>query len=212
MTEELKNQYKMIVKFLGEALGSSYEIILHDISKPGSEVVAIANSHISGRSIDSPISGFALKLIQSKKYLDSDFITNYKAKSKLNPQINGSTLFIKNNNNLVGMLCINHDTSKFETLSNEILKLGNLETKESKIMIEEAVEQLSESLEEMIENILEIPSQDTVKLKPKQRAESINKLYYKGIFNIKNSIPRVAKYMNISEPSVYRYLQNLQKK
>lgn len=211
MTEELRDQYKIIVKFLAEALGSNYEVILHDINKPGANIAAISNSHISGRSTNSPITGFALELMQSKKYLETDYITNYKAKSKLNQNITGSTLFIKNGENLVGMLCINHDTSKFETLSNEILKLGNLDPKESKVIIEEAVEQLNESLEEIIENILNISPQDTHKLKPKQRIACIIKLYEKGIFNVKNSIPKVAKYMEISESSIYRYLQNIQK-
>ncbi|WP_172199714.1 transcriptional regulator [Campylobacter sp. RM16188] len=210
MTEELKNKYKKLVEFLGKVLGENYEIVLHDINKEGSSVVAIENSHISGRSINSPLTGFALELIQSKKYLECDYLTNYKAKTKTNLKINGSTFFIKNGDQIEGMLCINYDGSKFEKISNEILKLANLETQDTKITTQEAIEQLSENIEEIIDTILQKHNLNIGDLKPKDRAECIKRLYENGIFNVKGSIPKVAKYLNISEPSVYRYLQKNQ--
>lgn len=210
MTEELKNKYKKLVEFLGKVLGENYEIVLHDINKEGSSVVAIENSHISGRSINSPLTGFALELIQSKKYLECDYLTNYKAKTKANLKINGSTFFIKNGDQIEGMLCINYDGSKFEKISNEILKLANLETQDTKITTQEAIEQLSENIEEIIDTILQKHNLNIGDLKPKDRAECIRRLYENGIFNVKGSIPKVAKYLNISEPSVYRYLQKNQ--
>lgn len=210
MNEKLKNRYKKLVEFLGNVLGENYEIVLHDINNEGSSIVAIENSHISGRSINSPLTGFALELIQSKKYLECDYITNYKAKTKSNLKINGSTFFIKDGQKIEGMLCINHDGSKFEKLSNEILKLANLEMEEPKKSAQEAIEQLSENIEEIIEAILQKYSLNVNDLKPKNRAECIKKLYENGIFNVKGSIPKVAKYLNISEPSVYRYLQKNQ--
>lgn len=210
MTEDLKNKYKTLVEFLGKVLGENYEIVLHDINKEGSSVVAIENSHISGRSIDSPLTGFALELIQSKKYLECDYLTHYKAKTKSNLKINGSTFFIKDGQNIEGMLCINYDGSKFERLSNEILKLANLDIQEPKTTAQEAIEQLSENIEEIIDSILQKHSLNINNLKPKDKAECIKRLYENGIFNVKGSIPKVAKHLNISEPSVYRYLQKNQ--
>ncbi len=41
-----------------------------------------------------------------------------------------------------------------------------------------------------------------------QKEEITKTLYQKGIFNIKGSVPIVARLLKISEPSVYRYLKN----
>ncbi|WP_298758373.1 PAS domain-containing protein [uncultured Campylobacter sp.] len=210
MTDDLKRQYEKLIKFLGKVLGQNYEIVLHDINQKGSSVVAIENSHISGRSINSPLTGFALELIQSKKYLECDYITNYKAKTSSNLKINGSTFFIKNGQNIEGMLCINYDGSKFEKLSNDLLKLANLTAQDTKTSAQDAIEQLSENIEEIIEDILKRHDLNASDTKPKNRAKCIKKLYENGIFNVKGSIPKVAKYLNISEPSVYRYLQKNQ--
>lgn len=210
MVDDLKKRYEKLVKFLGEVLGQNYEIVLHDINQKGSSVVAIENSHISGRSINSPLTGFALELIQSKKYLECDYITNYKAKTSSNLKINGSTFFIKNGQNIEGMLCINYDGSKFEKLSNDLLKLANLTAQDAKTSAQDAIEQLSENIEEIIEDILKRHDLNASDPKPKNRTECIKRLYENGIFNVKGSIPKVAKYLNISEPSVYRYLQKNQ--
>lgn len=42
-----------------------------------------------------------------------------------------------------------------------------------------------------------------------QKEEITKTLYQKGIFNIKGSVPIVARLLKISEPSVYRYLKIL---
>ncbi|MBN7287317.1 MULTISPECIES: transcriptional regulator [Campylobacter] len=208
MNTILKDRYKKLVHFLGRVLGENYEVVLHDISDDGSSVIAIENSHISGRSVNSPLTGFALELIQNKKYLESDYLINYKAKTKQNLKINGSTFFIKDGDKIEGMLCINYDGTKFEKLSNEILRLGNLASLDAK---QDAIEQLSQSVEEIIVDTLERYNLNIENLKPKDRAKCIKMLYKSGIFNIKGAIPKVAKYLNISEPSVYRYLQKNQK-
>lgn len=210
MTEDLKKRYEKLVKFLGEVLGQNYEIVLHDINQKRSSVVAIENSHISGRSVNSPLTGFALELMQSKKYLECDYITNYKAKTSSNLKINGSTFFIKNGQNIEGMLCINYDGNKFEKLSNELLRLANLTAPDAKTSAQDAIEQLSKNIEEIIEDILKRHNLDAGDPRPKNRAECIKKLFENGIFNVKGSIPKVAKYLGISEPSVYRYLQKNQ--
>ena len=46
----------------------------------------------------------------------------------------------------------------------------------------------------------------------RQRENAVQVLFDKGIFNIKGAIPMVAKYLKISEPSVYRYLKAIKEK
>ena len=46
----LLEQYKTLVEFLGQALGSDYEVVLHDLSDGNSATAAIANGHIMRNS------------------------------------------------------------------------------------------------------------------------------------------------------------------
>ena len=49
------NFYSSLVKFLGQALGENYEIVLHNLEEDHFHIAAIENNHISGRDIDSPV-------------------------------------------------------------------------------------------------------------------------------------------------------------
>lgn len=86
MDEKQKEQFIKLTNFLGQVLGKQYEVVFHVLSKEGAYIAAIANSHVSGRTLESPLSAFASELVQNKAYLKEDFLCDYKAligKSKL---------------------------------------------------------------------------------------------------------------------------------
>lgn len=217
--------YKSLVYFLGDTLGSNYEVVLHIIDSKDSYIAAIANNHISGRTVNSPLTGLALQLIKEKKYLKSDYLTNYKAKTKSGLEIQGSTFFIKDKNGeLEGLLCINFDASKFRELANNVLELANininpLETPIKKIAEEkeddndEYLEVLSDNIKDIIYSIIDPSLLDSrVNLSPEMKIDIIEKLDKKGVFQLKGSVSQVAEILNISDPSVYRYLRMIDKK
>ncbi|EAH5042944.1 DNA-binding protein [Campylobacter coli] len=219
MDEGQKQQFIKLTYFLGEVLGEQYEIVFHVITEDGAYIAAIANSHISGRSLDSPLSAFASELVQNKAYLKEDFLCDYKAligKSKL---VRGSTFFIKNSDELVGILCINHDTSMMRDLVCRIIdieKLGDMseflnQDKENNTSVDSLgnIETLSHSIEEILAQSIDMNYLNSdYQLSMAQKEEITKTLYQKGIFNIKGSVPIVARLLKISEPSVYRYLKN----
>lgn len=212
--------YIKLVQFLGEALGPKYEIVYHAISKKnGAYIAAIHNNHISGRTINSPLTAFASQLIQDKVYLQKDYIYNYKASLTNKKLVTGSTFFIKNkDNHLTGLLCINYDDTEVKESLEKLIRLENLQylfsIKKSEISLpappqnEVAVETLSQSIDELIENIVEMPPEEYT-LTSEQKFSYISKLFNNGIFNIKGSIPSAARILRMSEPSVYRYLQKI---
>lgn len=187
--------------------------------KRGAYIAAIANSHVSGRTLESPLSAFASELVQNKAYLKEDFLCDYKAligKSKL---VRGSTFFIKNSDELVGILCINHDTSMMRDLVCRIIdieKLGDMseflnQDKENNTSVDSLgnIETLSHSIEEILAQSIDMNYLNSdYQLSMAQKEEITKTLYQKGIFNIKGSVPIVARLLKISEPSVYRYLKN----
>ena len=70
-------QYKVLVEFLGKALGPDYEVVLQTIGPEGSGIAAIANGRVSGRGVGSPVTSTALKMIMRRQYTDQDYSLNY---------------------------------------------------------------------------------------------------------------------------------------
>ncbi|AJC85794.1 YheO-like PAS sensor domain-containing protein [Campylobacter sp. RM16704] len=211
MDKETRTYYIKLVKFLADTLGRNYEIVLHDVSEDGTNIAEIANNHISKRTINSPLTGFAIEMIKNKIYLERDYITHYKTSTKNSQITSGSTFFIKKDEKLEGLLCINHDTSSFKKISDEILSLGNIYDNSYEHLEQDSKEYINFDLEKIVEDItsINIDNFKNKNLKPKEKQKIIANLYKKGIFNIKGTIPKVAELLNISEPSVYRHLQKI---
>lgn len=219
-----KTFYTKLVSFLGTALGPRYEVVYHVISKRGTYIAAIHNNHISGRTLDSPLTAFANQLIQDKVYLYKDFVHGYKALIADKKTVLGSTFFIKDKNGeLTGLLCINYDNTEMQKVLGDLIHLENLQSiftshsslnKNDLDLSKERTEQdfilenLSQSVDELVEEIIGIHDEKYT-FNSEQKEKYIKQLYLNGIFNIKGSISSVSRILNMSEPSVYRYLQKI---
>lgn len=222
MDEKQKEQFIKLTKFLGQVLGKQYEVVFHVIDKKGTYIAAIENNHISGRTLESPLDAFISELIQKKVYLKKDFLYDYKALVEKNKFVRGSTFFIKNSDELVGILCINHDTSVIRDAICKIIDIEKLDDMGEFLSQDESsnleindlanVETLSRSIEEILaQNIDMSYLNSNYQLSITQKEEIAKTLYEKGIFNIKGAVAIVAKFLKISEPSVYRYLKKFKK-
>jgi len=222
------NEYIKLTKFISAVLGDNYEIVLHwRDSKDSSYYIAdIENSYISGRTINSPITGFALNLVNNKEYLKKDFVTNYKATTDESTEVQGSTFFIKNkNNSLLGLLCINFNPQEYIKAAKNILSLANLtnvanlinknnSSKDIEPMNKNKVSQeyLHQNIADVVYSTInpEILNSD-VSLTPDKKIEIVSKLKSNGIFQIKGAISYVSDLLQVSEPSIYRYLKTIEK-
>ncbi|KHD44285.1 helix-turn-helix transcriptional regulator [Streptococcus hongkongensis] len=222
MKSEQLNHWKTVIAFLSGVLGKNYEIILHVIDEDDIYIGEIVNNHISGRTKSSPLTTFALDLINKKVFLEKDYVTNYKAiVSPENKEVRGSTYFIKNEQGqLEGMLCINLDISAYKSIATNVLSLANLDLgqiipdlapKATIITQEEPVEVLSNNIQDIISEIID-PSliNQNIQLSQDVKVEIVTKLSEKGVFQLKGAVSKVAEILKISEPSVYRYLKKVE--
>ncbi len=223
------------VRLLGGILGNNIEIVLHIIEEEHSYIAAIENGYISGRTEDSPLTELALSFIKNGVYIDNQYVKNYRGITKDNKQIRASTFFLKDGEgNLEAMLCFNIDVTKIKELSNEILLLANLtvanneedngyftmgldnKSAHNSTLIGnnhdgEFIEYFSESLYDFFHSI--VPEEniaDVESLKLDQKIEVVQQLHDRGYFEVKGAVAQVAKLLKVSEPSVYRYLKQIE--
>ncbi len=223
MNDMMLKQYSILVEFLGKALGPDYEVALHDIGDHTNSIVAIANGHVSGRTVGAPMTNFGLNVISYKAYKNSNYKLNYNGVSNDQRILRSSTLFIKDEDEeLAGLLCINFDDRKYVDISNQILKLCHPDelieqnsTYESVNSLLEEAETLSGSIAEVTETVLnKVLTENNIpidRLTQEERLNIVDILNQKGIFMLKGAVSEVAKQLRCSEPSIYRYLSKLTK-
>ena len=128
-----------------------------------------------------------------------------------------ATYFIREDNEIVGMLCVNTDLStvrSINAMAQQLMACFDAAPRQAKPASIE-VEILSESTQELIDRsiseLLESRGQDVASLGQADRVDVIRHLNGNGVFMLKGAVACAATALGISEPSVYRYLQKVRK-
>ena len=148
-----------------------------------------------------------------------DYSINYRDISNRNNQkIKSASLYLRNHGEIVGMICVNTDETLFEELEKSMdaleLLLGTYQNNRDKNKVSK--ETVSRSVEEMADNIvMELAINKGISInqfKQEDKYDAIEKLFDNGFFLLKGAVPEASKVLKISEPTVYRYLQNIKGK
>ena len=207
-------KYISIADFLGEVLGKNTEIILHDLTNYQKSIVYIINGNISGRKIGDSITDVMLDFILSESKGNKQFICNYNSKNVEGKLLYSSTYFIRDDSNkIVGALGLNSD---YQDVKNSLSFLTSLLPNyvDDKIASLNIIkENLSSDGQELTLNKIDtIVNQFNVvptRMTPMEKTEVISALNECGIFNIRGSVQEVATKLQMSEPSIYRYIKKI---
>ncbi len=210
----LLRQYVKLTEFLGAALGPDYEVALHDLTDKNRSIVAIANGYISGREIGAPLTNMALSVLKDESYEWQDYRLHYSGVSAAGNALRSSTMFIKEDGKLIGMLCINFDDSRFQSFAQQVLTLCH--PNQFVQALEQPPEGEHASRPETFRNSTEAVAQDAVaheleRLTSEERLQIIDALEKSGIFLLKGAVKDVAAGLGCSQASVYRYLSHIRK-
>lgn len=202
------DSYCSTLKGLGDYLGKGYEIVLHSLEDFEHSVIYIDHGEHTGRTVGAPITNKALDILMKINENDSAFETYYSFNAKGEP-LKSTTIGIKGENNkMIGLLCMNYymNTSIYDFVHSFIQK-------EEKIIDNESIkEDFTSDIDDMILSTLSTVKQsvynDSTISSSNKNKEIINILYSKGIFQIKDSVVKIAELLNISKNTVYLHLRN----
>ena len=220
-THALLRQYVKLTEFLGAALGPDYEVALHDLTDKNRSIIAIANGYISGREIGAPLTNMALGVLKDGSYEWQDYRLHYSGVSAAGNPLRSSTMFIKEDGKLIGMLCINFDDSRFQSFAQQVLTLCH--PNQFVQALDQPPEEGHAARPETFRNSTEAVAQDAVthelerlgvpadRLTSEERLQIIDALEKSGIFLLKGAVKDVAAGLGCSQASVYRYLSHIRK-
>jgi len=195
-----------LVDGIANTFGKNCEVLLHDIRNPQSSVIAIANGHITGRSIGSPMTEYGLATLRSGQF--DKPIVNYRKKTRDGRILKSSSLFIKDENGkLIGFLCINYDISELTIARNIINNLTNI-IEETDFSEEDECfgNTVNEMLSSIVNKALESVGKPVAFISKEEKVNIVQILDEKGVFLIKGAIDYVAKVLCVSRYTIYNYL------
>lgn len=209
--KEVLDIYIKMVPFLSEVLGTGTEVVIHDISDPEHSLIAIGNS-LSGRQAGNPMSDLARDMAEHEAYSEKGYEANYPGHNQ-DKEFLSSTYFIKNEGRLIGMLCINKDMTSVNEVSRSVRSLlsrFNLMPPDETTFSED----LGSPADIMRSRISDAISQSGIqpsRMSRQEKVRIVRELEDNGIMLMRGAAAEIARQLEISIPSVYRYLNTRKK-
>ena len=226
MDKEIRRHYTLLVDFLGHILGPDYEVALHELTEDSNQIIAISNGELTGRHLGSPLSNKMLEFLSGQLYETQDYVLSFESTSVTGKKMHSNSMFIKDRTgSVVGLLCINFDSSRYRALSKQVMDLcgGALTPAEpsgTSLIVDE--NDPSESPREqgfptsiagattsIVSAVVANYPVDVDRLNQDEKMEIMEILDRMGVFLLKGSVSFVAKELHSSEASIYRYLGKL---
>ena len=217
--------YIKLTEFLGKALGPDYEVALHDLTRKDRSIIAIANNYISGREVGAPLTNMALSSLRDKSYERMDYHLHYYSINVNGKDLRSSTFFIKDSGELIGLLCINFDDSRYRDISDRILGLCHPDLFVTDVLPQPGTHKAevreNRPAPEKFRNSADAVTVDAInreldrmgvvpeRLTSEERLQVITALEASGTFLLKGAVKSAAASLHCSQASVYRYLSQV---
>ena len=193
-----------LTKTLGELLGQSTEVVLHDLRRSGSSIVAIANSQLTGRRVGDTLEDLCLHLFESCNFED---ISNYETRTRAGKALRSCTVFARDDNcKPIGALCVNQDLSALLKLRDWLDNALETTKPAEATHIDNKVEDV---LCQLIEDAIRSTGKPSNEFSREDKVAVISYLDSRGAFLIRYSMEKVASLLGISKFSIYNYLNDM---
>ena len=188
---------------IAETFGSSCETLVHDMSIPTHPILSIYNSHVSGRSVGSTqdITGSSRNLDEEALVTD---LVNMFASTPDGRQIKSSTFhLIGEDYNLA--LGINFDYSSLVFANKVLVDLMSAQADLKAVLYQGDSRQLAEVFDECLAAV----GKPIHALTKTDRMKVVALLEQEDAFSFKKAVPYVAKRLQVSRYTVYKYIGEL---
>lgn len=189
-----------------QTFGDLMEVAVHDLRRPESSLIYVAGT-ITKRKIGAPVTNIVLEAI--RKYGDEcKDIIGYKNITKDGRILKSSTIFVRDNDSIIGCLCINFDITQLTIHRKQLEQLtafsDNQQTADTG---EFFASDITEVLENMIEQVISKVGIPPTLMQKEEKINIVIELDDKGVFLIKGAVDKVATVLGVSRYTIYNYLE-----
>ena len=207
--ETILNQYKIIVDMIGLFFKDSVEVVLHSLRDLDRSVVYIHNGKKTNRTMGSPVTDKALRVISEYKATRKRLFGPYKTISCDGHAMKSvTTVIVNHSNEAIGLLCVNLD---LETPVQELFNIMCADFEQSPEHSSNDNEYFATDTSDLLNALVnqiknEVQNDNSVPHRQKTRAIVVE-LQKQGLFNLRNAIPVISEILNLSKASIYLHLR-----
>jgi predicted transcriptional regulator YheO len=195
-------------RFLSEVLGPKSEVVLHD-ARTGA-ILWISENPISGRKVGEKNAIPVLRMLDEKcGKAGSDRIIGLMTRYEEGSLQRTSNLMVRQENELRYVICVNQDLSELSRFHEATRFLFDIET----APVREPIQNQIEDIEAMVTDIIleEVKHADVYRYGGKQAKMTIlSRLRRRGVFKVKQAVPKVCELLHMAQPTLYKYLKQLE--
>ena len=198
---------QLLCDSIANQFGPSCEVVFHDLTQDYDHtIVAIANGHITNRTVGGPGTNAGLKALKelSPDSNSSTYMTHTKDGRTLKTT---SAYFRDEQGNIVSSLCINLDISDMLCMRNMLDAQLNIGKEENECFSND----ISDVLESIINDTISHIGKPGFRMSRREKIEAIRYLDSHGAFLVKRSVERVCAALDVSRNSFYAYLADARK-
>jgi predicted transcriptional regulator YheO len=201
---EEKELLEALIKGIASQFGENCEVVLHDLTGSyDSSIIAIENSHITGRRIGDCGSNLGLEVLRGT-VTDGDRY-NYITQTKDGKILRSTSVYLKNSKgNTIGAICMNLDISDF-IMAEKTLKSITQHSLESKVE-EVFVNDVNELLDHLLQECQKEIGKPVSHMTKEEKIRAVQFLDKRGAFLVKKAGDRVCQFLDISKFTLYNFL------
>ena len=206
--QDILTHYIKVGEVVAEMFSPYLEVIVHDLTNPNQSIIAIFNSHITGRKIGDGTSDIGYKKLSNEL---PDKIVNYSNKSPSGVELKSSSLTIRNDDNkIIGSMGFNFDLSHFVNIREFIdLFSKSVEMKELPKKEEFFMWNVKTEIQQALNKYLMMNKLQSKILTREDKLKVISYMKNKGYVSKKGAKTIISELLAISRPTLYKYLKEI---
>ncbi|HEY2254617.1 MAG TPA: PAS domain-containing protein, partial [Variovorax sp.] len=210
-----------IVDMLGAMIGNHIEVVLHDLTRPESSILQIANGHVTGRQIGSPvlagphndkglaILGDAMLMAELPGHVP---VFPYPTQSRDGRSLTSATVLFRDSlGQAFASLCLNADFAEIEAAK---AILGRLLPRDRAAVEQAQVDapEMEGLMHEIIEASVRRFGKPVNRMSKHEKTAAVEMMLERGLFIVKGGVEKAAAALGVTRFTVYNYLDAIKER
>ncbi len=218
--QQLMKALHPVVQMLGTIVGHHIEVVLHDLTRPESSIVAIANGHVSNRHVGNSIlsgpkddQGFlaAKEALSESGEAVHSIVDDYPTLNRSGQRLKSSTVVFRDaSGEPFAALCLNADHTIVEAAHAWLGRL--LQPHGVPPAAREEEPEMDTLMKEIISDAVRRLGKPVGLLNKVERVQAGQAMMQRGLFIVKGGVERAASALGVSRFTIYNYQEALRER
>jgi predicted transcriptional regulator YheO len=204
--EQILGVLKMVGESVSAALGDWCEVLVHDLSDLDHSIVWIGGN-LTGRKVGGHMTDLGLAQLKSGQF---EPLVNYTSYTEDGKTLKCTSMFILDDRGApVAGFCVNLNVTPF-ILFDRFLQTLAYHGQGADAFVESFSQDMAQMVETMIAECAYQIGKPLSMMTKGDRVRVVNMLEERGAFQLRKSVPLVAKRLGVTEKTIYNYLAELE--